>query len=202
MALAKRNDEFSTLYFHPMISYHEFTVDTKLLRDQNLVKNTTAIFHQFKVLGSRGAKGQSGSSFYHEKTKVLFYSLLHLNAVACWRTTNPNYTITSQGRIYMNDETMIFPSDLKVDTNDVLWVLSDQLPIFMYDRNRLMEDEDNYHYRILNSSVTDAIRGTACDSKMVVNKEIVKTIGKGISGATNLQLPILSFFVICAVLFI
>nr|CAH7712509.1 unnamed protein product [Callosobruchus chinensis] len=177
LALSKPDESgYSTLYFHPMHSFHEFTVSTKLLRDEAMATDPKN-FHEYKVLGSRGPKAQSGASFLHQKTNVLFYALVNLNAVACWRTTNPNYTMESQGRVFMSNETMVFPNDIKVDANDTLWVMSDKLPVFMYEKL----NPNEYNFRILNSTVADAIRGTACDSKMVMNPSIVKNITKNIT---------------------
>lgn len=173
MALSEERNGYSSLYFHPMLSFNEFNVSTKVLRDEELVQNKTELYRHFSVLGSRGKRSQAGSSFYHKKTKVLFYALLQLNAVACWRTTNPSYTMESQGRIFMSNETMVFPSDLKVDKNDTLWVFSNKMPVFMYGHLNFEE----YNFRILNQTVADAIRGTACDSKIVMNKTIVETMG-------------------------
>lgn len=157
---APQNDGFSTLYFHPMVSTNEFSVSTKYLRDESLAKNS---YHEFKYLGDRGQKGQSGVSFLDKNTGVLFYALLNLNAIACWKTMNPSYTMRSQGRVYMSNETMVFPNDIKVDSRGNLWVLSDRLPTFMYGSlNR-----DDVNFRILTATVEDAIKGTACDRKLV-----------------------------------
>lgn len=172
LALSKKNpDGFSTLYFHPMSSFHEFTVNTRVLQDMDLATNSTANFHEFKVLGTRGNRSESGASFLHKKTGVLFYALLNLNAVACWRTSNPKYTMESQGRVFKN-ESLVFPNDLKVDENDVLWVLFDNLPSFMY----LSLNYREYNFRILKAPVSEAIKGTACDSKMVIDPTIMKGI--------------------------
>lgn len=154
-------DGFSTLYFHPMTGTHEFAVSTKLLRNSTLAKSS---FHDFRVLGSRGTRGQSSVSFLHKKTGVLFYALINLNAVACWKTTNPKYTMESQGRVFMSNVSMIFPNDIKVDANDNLWVLSDRLPIFMYSRL----NESDINFRILTATVADAIKNTSCDSKLII----------------------------------
>jgi hypothetical protein len=191
MALSKPDSEgYSTLYFHAMSSTDEFSVSTKYLRT-NVSKSN---FHQFKRLGSRGPKGQSGVSFLDQKTDVLFYALLNLNAVACWRTTNPAYTMMSQGRVYMSNVTMVFPNDIKVDSNDNLWVLSDRLPQFMYGSlNR-----SDVNFRVLTASVADAIRGTACDSKLVIPPNLVGKLkpivadGKGSAGTVGLGAAILA----------
>lgn len=162
---APQNDGFSTLYFHPMVSTYEFSVNTKYLRDENLAKSS---FHEFKILGDRGPKSQSGVSFVDKNTGVLFYTLLNLNAIACWKTTNPSYTMTSQGRVFMSNETMVFPNDIKVDSKGNLWVLSDRLPTFMYKEL----DKNDINFRILTATVEDAIRGTACDKMLKVPQNL------------------------------
>lgn len=70
-------------------------------------------FHQFQVLGSRGLNGQSSVSFLDPRTNILFYALTNLNAIACWHTES-RYTLQSQGRVYMDNTTMVFPNDIKV----------------------------------------------------------------------------------------
>lgn len=165
-------DGYSTLYFHPLTSTREFSVNTRYLRNPELASTS---FHNFQVLGSRGPKGQSSVSFLDKETGVLFYALVNLNAIACWRTSNPSYTMESQGRVYMNNTTMVFPNDIKVDAKGNLWVLSDRLPKFMYDSL----DPDDVNFRVLTASVKDAIMGTACDSKLVVNPEITRRMKIG-----------------------
>ncbi|KAJ8980979.1 hypothetical protein NQ317_013433, partial [Molorchus minor] len=165
-------DGYSTLYFHPLTGFDEFSVSTKVLRDENLARNNTANFHQFKRLGSRGAKGQSGASFLDQESKVLFFASIHLNAVICWRTNNPNYTKESHSRVFMNNQTMVIPNDIKVDANHTLWVLSSNLPRFMYGDLDYLE----YNFRVWKGKVYEAIKYTACESKMVVNKTIVEKI--------------------------
>lgn len=149
-------------------------MNTRYLRNES---NTENVYSHFKHLGSRGTKAQSSASFLDQKTNVLFYALVNLNAVACWRTTNPAYTMESQGRVYMSNVTMVFPNDIKVDNKDNLWVLSDRLPQFMYET--LNKSEINF--RILMASVADAIRGTACDSKLVVSPNLIDILKPVIS---------------------
>ncbi|XP_077289908.1 protein yellow-like [Arctopsyche grandis] len=162
---APGSDGFSTLYFHPLASTNEFSVSTKILRNESLANSS---FDEFKLLGNRGPNAQSNVEFVDKSTGVLFYALVNLNAVACWKTTNKAYTIESQGRIYMSNLTMVFPNDIKVDDKGNLWVLSDRLPTFMYSKL----DSEDVNFRILTASVKDAIRGTACDSKP--NIEMIK----------------------------
>lgn len=171
LALRPEKDGYSTLFFHPMISFDEFAVSTKVLRDESLATNQSS-YQEFKHLGSRGPRSQSGASFLDKRTGVLFYALVQLNAVACWRTTNPSYTMESQGRVYMDNVTMLFPNDVKVDNEGNVWVLSDKLPVFMYSTL----DYNDVNFRIMSAKVSDAIKGTACASKLVKNPDIMQVI--------------------------
>ncbi|XP_050298512.1 protein yellow [Anthonomus grandis grandis] len=173
LALRPEKDGFSTLFFHPLTSFDEFSVSTRILRDESLASNRSN-YHEFKFLGGRGPKSQSGVSFLDKKTGVLFYALINLNAVACWRTTNPAYTMESQGRIYMNNVTMVFPNDIKVDSDGYLWVLSNKLPQFMYSSL----DYNDVNFRIMSAKVSEAIKGTACASKLVKDPDIMNKISK------------------------
>lgn len=156
MALEPTGDGYSTLYFHPLCSTKEYSVSTKLLRDEQLA-NKQESENQFKELGSRGINGQSSVSFLEPKSGVLLYALVNLNAIACWKTGTP-YDIQNHRPIYMNNVTLVFPNDLKIDPNGNIWVLSDRLPQFMYDRL----DPNDYNFRILTGSLKEAVQGTAC----------------------------------------
>lgn len=153
---APNADNFSTLYFHPMASFDEFSVSTEYLRNKTLSDEN---FFSFKHLGSRGPNSQSSVSFVDQKTGVLFYSLVNINAVACWKTSNKEYVMKNQGRIYMNETTMIYPTDIKVDYNDTLWILSNRMPIWMYGKL----DPTDVNFRVFSAKVVDAISHTACD---------------------------------------
>ncbi|NP_001154989.1 yellow-b isoform X1 [Nasonia vitripennis] len=160
LALAPTGDGYSTLYFHPLSSTMEFAVSTRLLRDPERVASSEA-FHQFQVLGSRGPNGQSSVSFLDPETGILIYALTNLNAIACWRT-GTKYSIQQQGRVYMDNVTMVFPNDLKIDRNGTIWVLSDRLPAFMYHTL----DPNDYNFRILAGTVREAVQGTICSMGM------------------------------------
>ncbi|XP_013193426.1 protein yellow [Amyelois transitella] len=149
-------DGFSTLYFHPMASFNEFSVSTEYLRNTSVADSN---FEAFKLLGNRGPNAQSSVSFVDPNTGVLFYSLVNLDAVACWKTSNKEYVMKNQGRIYMNNETMVYPTDIKVDYNDNLWILSNKMPIWMYSKL----DANEVNFRVFSAPVLEAISHTACD---------------------------------------
>lgn len=162
----------------------EFSVSTKILRNET-VATSNKIYKEFKVLGSRGTKGQSNVQFLDKNTGVLFYALPNLNALACWRITNPAYTIKSQGRVYMNAEEMVFPNDVKVDDQSRLWVLSDRLHKFMYDNL----DYNDVNFRILTATVNDAIDHTACDTKTKPLPDIITKLGDILRPSSTAQPP-------------
>lgn len=67
---------------------------------------------------------------------------------------------------------MLFPNDVKVDNEGNVWVLSDKLPVFMYSTL----DYSDVNFRIMSAKVSDAIKGTACASKLVKNPDIMQVI--------------------------
>ena len=178
-------DNHPILYFHPFVSMDEFQVSTKFLKNETLAKSSD-IYHEFKRVGSRGTNGQSSVEFLDKKTNVLFYTLPNLNAIACWKTTNKEYNVKSQGRIFMDKVLMEFPNDVKVDDQSRLWVLSDRLQKFMYTEL----DSNEINFRILTASVQDAIDHTACASTKPL-PEIINKLNDLIK-PTTLRAPLKS----------
>lgn len=162
-------DGFATLYFHPLSSTTEFAVSTKLLRNKTLATSND-IYHDFKILGARGPNGQAGAAFLDPRTGVLFYALPNMNALDCWSTTKAEYSTNTQDRIYYSAMELVFPSEVKVDAEDRLWVLSNKLQEFIYDELY----PGTVNYRILTANVVDAIENTACDTERKPLPEIVK----------------------------
>lgn len=172
---AQSRDDYATLYFHPLSSTMEFAVNTSVLRNKTLA-TSNGIYREFKVLGSRGPNAQAGAQFLDAETGVLFYALPNQNAVGCWKTTD-NYR--SQDRIYTSDTDMIFPSDVKVDEQRRLWVLSNQLQTFIYDEFY----PGSINFRIFMVSVQDAIDQTSCNVPRKL-PELITRVGEVIK--TNL----------------
>lgn len=211
IALSKpQADGYPTLYFHPLSSTNEFSVSTRVLRNQTAATNQQEIFNEFKILGTRGPNAQSAVSFLDKITGVLFYTLPNLNAIACWRTNSKTkiYTIKSQGRVYMSPVDMSFPNDIKVDDQDRLWVLSNKLHIFMYSEL----NPNDVNFRILTATVKDAIEHTACDTKTKPFTEIIDRLGgilrpsttaapaQGIATTINLSIILTVFSVVMSIL--
>ncbi|KAH8283038.1 hypothetical protein KR054_011679 [Drosophila jambulina] len=172
---------YSTLYFHPLCSNMEFSVDTGILRNKTLA-TSPEIYREFKVLGSRGTNTQAGAEFLDPDTGVLFYTLPNLNEVACWRTAT-DFSHNSQSRIYMSNETLVFPSDVKVDDQKRLWVLSNQLPVFIYDELYA----GSINFRILTASVKEAIENTACEIRTSPLPDIIQKFDDILNTKINLK---------------
>ncbi|KAH8263762.1 hypothetical protein KR044_013410, partial [Drosophila immigrans] len=179
LALSKpQSDGFATLYFHPLSSTMEFSVSTAVLRNKTLATSMD-IYREFKVLGSRGLNAQAGAQCLDAETGVLFYALPNQNSVGCWLTSS---SYKSQDRVYTSSNDMVFPSDVKVDDQRRLWVLSNQLQVFIYDEFY----PGSINFRILSASVQQAIDGTACNAPSKL-PEIINRIDKVINNFPSLK---------------
>lgn len=186
LALSKPQppENHSILYFHPFVSMDEFMVSTKFLKNETLA-TSNEIYHEFKQIGSRGPNAQSAAEFLDKETGVLFYTLPNLNAIACWKTTNKDYNVKSQGRIFMDKVLNEFPNDVKVDDQSRLWVLSDRLQKFIYSDL----DFNEINFRILTETVKDAIEHTACDIKTKPLTDIITKLSDFIKPSSTAAPP-------------
>ncbi|XP_050669033.1 protein yellow-like [Leptidea sinapis] len=152
-----RDNGYRTMFFHAFASTKEFCVSTELLRNYSHIDKNEA-FHDFKLLGDRGANTQASASFYDTKNHVLFYTQVNRDGVGCWNSNKP-YSPETNPLIINDPELYEFPNDLKVDDEDTLWILSDKLPRYMFKSL----DANEVNYRIFSINVKDAIAGTACE---------------------------------------
>lgn len=115
------------------------------------------------MVGSRGPHSQATASFLDPKTGVLFYTQLNKNGIGCWNSfTHPNeYSPETNFLVASDNETMIFPNDLKVDHEGNLWFLTDRLPNHIYKKL----DPEEVNYRIFKGAVKDVVKGTVCEVK-------------------------------------
>lgn len=122
-------------------------------------------YGDYTYVGDRGQNGQSSAEFFDEKNNVLFYTQVNKDAIGCWNANKP-YNEETQGLVDSNSDSLVFPNDIKIDVDGNLWVLSDRMPLFIYTKL----DPQQYNYRILIGSATDAIKGTPCDPNFEENK--------------------------------
>lgn len=139
-----------------MASTSEFMVSTRVLRNQTAASRS---YHgtDFQLAGNRGDLSQSTMHEFHKKTGVLFYDEISTNSVGCYSVKKP-ITPLNHGLIHRDDQKMIYPSDLMIDTEDNIWVMSNTMPRFIYAS--LNPNEENF--RVWKSSVAEAIKNTPC----------------------------------------
>lgn len=153
----KEHDGYRTLYFHPFISYNEFSVNTRTLQNSSLAQNND--YYSWKLEGFKGENAASLVSVFDDTTNTLISSQPNQNGVACWNprnSLNPNtFNLVAQ-----DNETLLFPSDIKIDENRNIWVFTDRAPLFTYSQL----DPNDTNFRILTGTVDDLVSGTNCVS--------------------------------------
>jgi len=153
---APKADGSRTVYFHALASTKEFSVPSTVLQNKTLATDPSSYF-LFKLEGDRGDKTQASASDIDEKTGVMFLTQLNRDAVACWNPKKP-LNPENLGLVAEDKEGLIFTNDLKVDSEQNLFILSDKMPVFIYRQL----DPKQVNYRIFKVNVADAIKGTPC----------------------------------------
>lgn len=144
-----------TLFFHALASTNEFRVENNVLKNESFCTS----YHAYELLGSRGPDTQSSIEVFDAITEVIFYTQINHNAIGCWNTKKP-FTVENQGIVAADNETLLFPNDLRVDSEGNLLVLSNRMPLFIY--SKLPEGEENF--RILTGKTSELIKGTVCEN--------------------------------------
>lgn len=131
-----------------------------MLRNESLWTNGgTGFAKAFVPIGERGYRGQSSTSGI-DRNGVMYYNLVQQNGVGCWDTAK-QYRRENLNLIAQDDETLIFPNDLKVDREyeQGLWVITNRLPVYLYSKLNY----NDVNFRINYVLVDEAIKGTSCD---------------------------------------
>lgn len=129
-----------------------------MLKNETFATDHVASYHSYEHLGSRSPGSQSSVEVFDVITDVIFYTQINLNAVGCWNTKKP-FTVDNQGVVAADNETLVFPNDLRIDSEGNLLVLSNRMPLFIY--SELPKGEINY--RILVGKTEELIKGTPCE---------------------------------------
>lgn len=138
-----------TVYFHALSSNKEFSVPNYILKNETRATSSKS-YYEYTYLGSRGSDEHSASEFFDEKTNVLFYTKISKKAIGCWLASK-SYMQNTQGSI----DSLAYPTDIKIERNGNLWVLSNRMPVFLY--KALSPDQFNYH--ILFGKASEIIKG-------------------------------------------
>jgi dopachrome tautomerase len=110
------------------------------------------------LLGSRGPNSQSSAEVFDGLTGAVFYTQINRDAIGCWNSMKP-YTKENQGLVASDSENLVFPNDLRIDSEGNLLVLSNRMPIFIY--KKLNEE---FNYRIFMGKTGEIIKGTPCEN--------------------------------------
>lgn len=156
MALSPiRSDGYRILFFSPLASHREFSVSTRILRDESRVDDS---YHDFFFFGTERAANSHTTAKVCSDDGILLFNLIDQNAVGCWHTSMP-YTPTFHGVVDRDDEGLIFPADVKIDENRDVWVLSDRMSTFLLSDL----DYNDVNFRIYSAPLSTLVGGTVCD---------------------------------------
>ncbi|KAG8311756.1 LOW QUALITY PROTEIN: protein yellow-like [Homalodisca vitripennis] len=143
-----------TLFFHPLSSYRDFYVSTEVLKNKT---KTGSSYNEFYLLPSRGTGGHV-STHVIDHRGILFYNLVDQNSLACWDSSKP-YLKENLLTLAQDEEKLIFPSDVRIDRSNTLWVMSDRMPVHLFSSLNYSD----YNFRVMFSPIDQLIKGTKCD---------------------------------------
>lgn len=155
-----QGDGYRSAYFHALSSTHEFLVSTRVLQNKTIAELPES-YYAYKVLGSRGPNTQASASDLDEKTGVLFYTQINRNGLGCWNSISKaeDYGPDTNALIASDNVTMAYESDVKVDADGNVWMLSNRLAAFL-ERGL---DKNEVNFRVFKANVGDLIKGSVCD---------------------------------------
>lgn len=163
MALSQiQNDGFRTLYFSPLASHREFSVSTRILRDSTRLEES---FHDFSFFKEERAGNAHTTSRVMSETGVMLFNLIDQNAVGCWDSALP-YSPQNHDIVDRDDETLVFPADVKIDETNTVWVISDRMPVFLIAEL----DYTDINFRIFSAPLDTLTQGTVCSARRPFNR--------------------------------
>lgn len=155
-------DGFRTLYFTPLASNREFSVSTRTLRDSTRIEES---FHDFSFFKDERAGNAHTTSKVMSETGIQLFNLIDQNAVGCWDSATP-FTPQNHGIVDRDDETLVFPADVKIDETNTVWVISDRMPVFLIAEL----DYTDINFRIFSAPLETLIQGTVCSTRRPFNR--------------------------------
>ncbi|XP_046959688.1 uncharacterized protein LOC124529816 [Vanessa cardui] len=156
MSLGQYHRGDRPLYYHSMSSSLEFSVKTSVIRDPTRVNDAV---DEFKLLGeSRGMRGQVSAAAV-DRNGVMFFNLISLDSIGCW-DTRKEYKIKNLDIVAQNNETIVFPNDLRIDHEvpQVVWIITNRLPMYQFN----LINPNEYNYRIMYLDPKTAVENTVC----------------------------------------
>lgn len=148
-------DGYKTLLFHPLASYRNFFVSTKILQDQAKAIEKK-YYHDFFYFPDLGPNHHITTQVIYNG--VLFKNFVDQNALACWRLDQP-YTPENHVIVAKHDESFIYPSDLRIEKSGRLWAITDRMPIHLMATLNF----NDVNFRIFSGDANQLVAGTFCD---------------------------------------
>lgn len=112
----KRPDGFKIAFFHPLSSHGEFTVSTRLLKDETAAaRRFQPNPNDFRFIGY--SKSNRGDHFFDTKNRVLFSAEMQKAGVSLWDPKGKESLKPSDVKIVaQNNQSMIYPACINVRT--------------------------------------------------------------------------------------
>ncbi len=152
-----QQDGFRTLYFSPLASHREFSVSTKILRDESKAEES---YHDFSYFAEERAGNAHTTSRVMSNDGVMLFNLIDQNALGCWNSAT-DYSPKNHQVIDKDDVKMVFPADDKIDETNTVWVISDRMPVFLIAQL----DYKDINFRIFSAPLETLLEGTVCSNQ-------------------------------------
>lgn len=150
-------DGFRTMYFSPLASNREFSVSTRILRDETRAEES---YHDFSYFPEERAGNGHTTARVMSENGVMLFNLIDQNAVGCWNSAT-NYAPQNHDVVDRDDEALVFPADVKIDETNTVWVISDRMPVFLIAQL----DYTDINFRIFSAPLDALLAGTVCSNR-------------------------------------
>ncbi|KAJ6625913.1 L-dopachrome tautomerase yellow-f2, partial [Pseudolycoriella hygida] len=138
----RENDGYRAAYYHPMASLSEYKVNTRVLQNKAASKRLNH-GDDFQKIGERGFKSQCTMHSLDRHTGVIMFAEVAKNGVSCWNSYKPLHKGNIQ-LIDKDDVKMIYPVDLNIDRDGIMWMVTNTMQRFIYGKL----DPNTYNFRI------------------------------------------------------
>lgn len=149
-------DGYRSLFFSPLASHTEFSVSTRILRNSS---NAPGKYRDFQIVGFRSSDSHTTSKVMEDNNGIQLFNLIDQNAIGCWNSARP-YQPQNIAVVDRDDVGLVFPSDIKIDADSNIWVLSDRMPVFLESEL----DYSDINFRIYTAPLDLLLQGTVCES--------------------------------------
>ncbi|RZC39071.1 yellow-1 [Asbolus verrucosus] len=137
-------NEAREVYFSPLSSLNLFSVNTTILRNENLTRQN---FDYGSAIKNVGLKPSQSVGMVMDNQGILYYTLLANNAIGRWDSHTP--FDTEQRLIARDNKYIEWPNSFAFDQNGNLTVVVNRLNRFIFDKL----DLGVYNFRLISAEV-------------------------------------------------